>query len=234
MAQVCTTWMVRVASLQPHTHNSQGIFKQIDLLLLWVFVVFFFNYAACRICFLTRDWTQAMAMKVWTPSHYATWKLSLFLCLAKLVCACSVAQPCSTLCNPMDCNLPGSSVHGNFQARILEQVAISYSRGSSQPRNQICASCVSCIGRRLFTTEPPQSFLFFLFSALHHSPSNGLWGFRDLASGPLWPYHSPAPATLDSLLFLQPLTHPSAIGPLQCCPLCFFILERGQYHYEQG
>ena len=69
-------------------------------------------------------------MKVWTPSHYATWKLSLFLCLAKLVCACSVAQPCSTLCNPMDCNLPGSSVHGNFQARILEQVAISYSSPS--------------------------------------------------------------------------------------------------------
>ena len=80
---------------------------------------------------------------------------------AKPVCACSVAQACSTLCNPMDCNLPGSSVHANFQARTLEQVAISYSRGSSQPRNQNCASCVSCIGRRLFTTEPPQSFLFF-------------------------------------------------------------------------
>ena len=43
----------------------------------------------------------------------------------------SVAQFCLTLCNPMDCSLPGSSVHGILQARILEWVAISYSRGSS-------------------------------------------------------------------------------------------------------
>ena len=42
-----------------------------------------------------------------------------------------VIQSCPTLCNPMDCNSPGSSVLGIFQARILEQVAISYSRGSS-------------------------------------------------------------------------------------------------------
>ena len=41
----------------------------------------------------------------------------------------SVAQWYPTLCNPMDCSLPGSSVHGIFQARILERVAISYSRG---------------------------------------------------------------------------------------------------------
>ena len=42
------------------------------------------------------------------------------------VCACSVSQPCLTLCDPIDCSLPGSSVHGIFQARILEWVAISY------------------------------------------------------------------------------------------------------------
>ena len=46
------------------------------------------------------------------------------------------AKSCLTLCDPMDCSLPGSSVHGIFQAIILEWVAISYSRGSSQPRNQ--------------------------------------------------------------------------------------------------
>ena len=44
------------------------------------------------------------------------------------------AQSCPTLCNSMDCNPPGSSVHGVFQARILEGVAISYSRESSQSR----------------------------------------------------------------------------------------------------
>ena len=43
---------------------------------------------------------------------------------------CSVAQFCLTLCDPMDCSLPGSSVHGILQARILEWVAISSSRGS--------------------------------------------------------------------------------------------------------
>ena len=57
------------------------------------------------------------------------------------------AQSCPTVCDPMDCRLPGSSVHGIFQERILQWVAISYSRGSSQPRNW---TCVSCIGRRIF------------------------------------------------------------------------------------
>ena len=44
---------------------------------------------------------------------------------------CSVTQLCPTLCDPRDCSPPGSSVHGIFQARILEWVAISYSRRSS-------------------------------------------------------------------------------------------------------
>ena len=56
------------------------------------------------------------------------------------------------LCNPMDCKPLGSSVHGIFQARRLEWDAISFSRGSSQHRDQIC---VSCIAGGLFTTEPP-------------------------------------------------------------------------------
>ena len=44
---------------------------------------------------------------------------------------CSVTQSCLTLCNPMDCSPPGSSVHGIFQARILEWVAISFSRNAT-------------------------------------------------------------------------------------------------------
>ena len=51
------------------------------------------------------------------------------------------AQSCPTLGNPMDCSPPGSSVHVTFQVRILEQVATSYSRGSSQPRDRSCVSC---------------------------------------------------------------------------------------------
>ena len=59
----------------------------------------------------------------------------------------SVAQSCPTLCDPMDCSPPESSVHGILQARIPEQVAMSSSRGSSRPRDQTHISCVSCIGR---------------------------------------------------------------------------------------
>ena len=52
------------------------------------------------------------------------------------------AQSCLTLCNPVDCSPPGSSVHGIPQARILEWVAIPFSRGSSQPRDGTHISCL--------------------------------------------------------------------------------------------
>ena len=55
----------------------------------------------------------------------------------------------ATLCNPMACSLPGFSVHGILQSRILEWVAISSFRGSSQTRDQICDSGISCIGRQI-------------------------------------------------------------------------------------
>ena len=64
-----------------------------------------------------------------------------------------VAQSCPTLSDLMDCSLPGSSVHGISKARILEWVAISFSRGSSQARDQ---TQVSYIAVRLFATEPPE------------------------------------------------------------------------------
>ena len=59
-----------------------------------------------------------------------------------------IAQLCLTLCNLMDCSLPGSSVHGIFQARILEWVSISFSRGSSLSRDW---TWVSCTAGRFFT-----------------------------------------------------------------------------------
>ena len=60
---------------------------------------------------------------------------------------CSVTQSCPALCDPMDYSPPGSSVHGISQARMLEWVAISSSRGSFRTRDWTCVSCVSCIGR---------------------------------------------------------------------------------------
>ena len=50
-------------------------------------------------------------------------------------------------CDPMDCSLPGSTVHEISQAGILGWVAITFSRGSSQPRDRTCVSCVFCMGR---------------------------------------------------------------------------------------
>ena len=52
-------------------------------------------------------------------------------------------KSCPTLCDPMDCSPPGSSVHGIFQARVLEWVAISFSRGSSRPRDRTWVSLIA-------------------------------------------------------------------------------------------
>ena len=58
------------------------------------------------------------------------------------------------LCDPMSCSPPGSSVHRLLQARILDWVAISFSRGSSRPRDWNWVSCDSCIAGGFFTNEP--------------------------------------------------------------------------------
>ena len=65
------------------------------------------------------------------------------------VCLCLYAQSWLILCDPMDYSLLGFSVHGISQARILDWVAISFSRGSSRPRDQTCVSCIFCIGRQI-------------------------------------------------------------------------------------
>ena len=71
------------------------------------------------------------------------------MCVCVCVCMCVlVAQLCPTLCDPMDCSWPDSSVQGIFQARILDWVAIPFSRRSSQPRDW---TQVSWIAGRFFT-----------------------------------------------------------------------------------
>ena len=97
---------------------------------------------------------QFFAM-AWTAVHPA----SLFVGILQARIMEQIAMPsyrkwgevtwsCPTLCDPMDCNLPGSFVHGIFQARVLEWVAISFSRGSSQSRDW---TWVSRIVGRCFT-----------------------------------------------------------------------------------
>ena len=70
---------------------------------------------------------------------------------------CLVGQLCPTFCKPMDCSPPGCSVHGSFQAGILQLAAISYSR------DRTLISCVSCIGKWILyhwaTREAPNKIL---------------------------------------------------------------------------
>ena len=80
--------------------------------------------------------------KFWkNDQHFKNQDISDIECDSHLVMSDSL--------QPMDCNLPGSSVHGILQARIPEWVAIRFSRGSSQPRDQ--TPQVSCIADRFFT-----------------------------------------------------------------------------------
>ena len=83
--------------------------------------------------------------------HKILWSLNKICASVIIVCMCVcvlVTQSCPTLCNPMDCTLPGSSVHGILQARILEWAAISFSKGPYWPRDW---TLVSLIADRFFT-----------------------------------------------------------------------------------
>ena len=78
-----------------------------------------------------------------------------------------VTQSYLTLCDPMDCSLPGSSVHGILQARILEWAAMLFSRGSSWPRDRTRISCIASgfftvWATREATKSQPRSWFFFL------------------------------------------------------------------------
>ena len=88
-----------------------------------------------------------------------------------------VTKLCPTLCDPVDCSPPGSSVHGIFQAGVLEWVAISSFQISDQ-------TCVSCLAGVFFTTEPPgKPSLLLLFRC-----QSGVREFEKPGSQGLWCY----------------------------------------------
>ena len=103
-----------------------------------------------------------------------------------------VAQSCLTLCNPMDCSLPGSSIHGIFQARILECIAISFSRRYSRPRDW---TWVSRIVGRPFT----------------------VWATGEAQEGDVLPFYStiyPAALVASSPVYM---VFPGLLQPKQLC-----------------
>ena len=76
-----------------------------------------------------------------------------------------VTQLCPTLCDPVDCSPPGSSVHGIFQPRILAWFAIFFSRGTSWPRDR---THISWIGKQTLYHLSPQGNLFLSFGHLRY------------------------------------------------------------------
>ena len=108
-------------------------------------IFFYFSNVRCLLVFL----------KVNNMNNHP----SILYCVTLLPWVVSVPakslQSYPTLCNPMNCSPPGSSVHGILQARILEWVAMPSFRGSSQRRDHTHISCVvSCIAGRFFSAEP--------------------------------------------------------------------------------
>ena len=94
-----------------------------------------------------------------------------------------VAQSCPTLCDPVDCSPPGFSVHGILQARILEWIAISFSRGSSWPRNrtQVLLHCRQILSPTELWGQPYS----------HYWLQPKVLGFFWWVSSPLWvPFRS--------------------------------------------
>ena len=96
--------------------------------------------------------TVTLTVVHYTLSTYLScnWKFVPFDHACVLSCFSNIQ-----LCDPVDCSLPGSSVHGILQARMLEWVAMPSSRGSSWPRDQTHISCGSCFASEFFTAEPP-------------------------------------------------------------------------------
>ena len=110
-------------------------------------VMFFFFPNPDGGCCPLRYW----AMHFYFVCH-SVWIIYLTMCV---YCVCSVTRSCLTLCDPMDYSPLGSSVHGIFQARILEWVAIPFFRGSFWPKDRTQVSCRNHLGPKGKSRGPP-------------------------------------------------------------------------------
>ena len=140
---------------------------------------------------LEKNWISEKTHKY--NSDFYKCASSCLVCVCVCVCVCVlVTELCPTLCDPMDCSPPGSSVHEILQARILELVAIPFSRGSCWPGDW---TLVSCIAGKFFTTwttreapiiisctyhyifqEQGKCYLFLYFAGIHTKCQNYLHG----------------------------------------------------------
>ena len=93
--------------------------------------------------------TSTSFLKIQISFHVNLIFVTLLYAAIKCDVCAELLQLCLNLCDSVDHSQPGSFVHGIFQARILERVAMPSSRESSSPRDRICVSYVSCIGRQV-------------------------------------------------------------------------------------
>ena len=127
------------------------------------------NIHNCQMQVGFATWETMFQAVMYSLSHLWRETVTVVLgCLAES----EVAQSCLTLSDPMDCSLPGSSVHGIFQTRVLEWVAISFSRGSSRPRDRIRNSSNSWTKWYLGIVGKQNACLQLFLSALILSGSN--------------------------------------------------------------
>ena len=110
--------------------NIQGWFggyTEMRLLLLLLLQLLLSCFSCVRLC-VTHRWQHTRLHHPWdSPSKNTGVSCHFLLQCMKVKSESEVAQSCLTHSNPMDCSLPGSSIHGNFQARVLEWVAIAFS-----------------------------------------------------------------------------------------------------------
>ena len=114
------------------------------------------------------------------------------VCFKMLCMHANVLQSCSTLCEPMDCSPLGSSVHGILQTRILEWVAIPFSKGSSQPRDRTWLFHFAGRLPTIWTTRAvlwlPYTCIFLLLILPFLNLLICLCVSHSVVSDPLWPY----------------------------------------------
>ena len=106
-----------------------------------------------------------------------------------------VSQSCPTLCNPTDCSPPDSSIHGLFQARVLEWVAISFSKGCSQPRDRTQVSRIP--GRRFTAWATRQAWLYRNYPSIKINKLKRKRLSRTEMLG-TWPYWVQGPCTINN------------------------------------
>ena len=135
-------------SIHPSIHLSFLSFICLSIHLSVSIMSFLYYLSAIYICMYLSSNHLSIHLTTHPSIHLSLYLPSYLSSHLFLVC---FGQSCQTLCDPMHCSPPGSSVPGILQARILDWVAMPSSRVSSRPRDQ---TCVSCIGRRML--DPPK------------------------------------------------------------------------------